>query len=107
MVTKPLSRAYMQAAVDAVCKASGSHRDAARALKIPESTIRNRVARAEEAGIRPSAGLLDPENPAHLKLLLRQAEKVAAEATAKSLHEEHIKRHILQMKQAVGSVPSA
>lgn len=101
MPSKTLTRPAMQAAVDALCKAAGNFHDAAAALGIPESTARNRIARAEAAGVTPSPGVVNPESAAHLKQLLKQAEKVAADAQAKSLHEEHIKRHILQMKQAV------
>lgn len=74
---------------------------AAKAEGIPESTLRNRLKRADEAGLRPSGGIEDMNNPAHVRMMLKRAEKALADNQREALGEEQIKRSILQMKQAV------
>jgi hypothetical protein len=101
MPNKVLTRAEMQSAVDALARAGGEAGPAAAAERIPESTLRNRLKRAAELGLKPSSGTEDMSNPAHLRMMLKRAEKALADNQREALSEEQIKRAILQMKQAV------
>lgn len=101
MPSKILSRAEMQSAVDALARAGGEAVSAAAAERIPESTLRNRLKRAAALGLKASAGIEDMNNPAHVRMMLKRAEKALADNQREALGEEQIKRAILQMKQAV------
>lgn len=101
MPNKILTRAEMQSAVDALARSGGEMILAAKLERVPESTLRNRLKRAAEFGLKPSAGIEDMNNPTHVRMMLKRAEKALADNQREALGEEQIKRAILQMKQAV------
>jgi len=91
----------MQEAIDAYTRAAGDVGAAARSLGVRDSTFRHRLKRAQEADLKPSAGVFDRKNPAHMEQMVRQLEKQLADKDRDALTEESIRRAILQMKQRV------
>jgi len=88
-------RVVLQQIVDAVAK-HGSKAAAARALKMPEMTLKHRLAYAEAEGIRPSIG-----EDEHLKARVKRLESELAAAQKKALTEDAVRRHIIGLRDAV------
>ena len=98
MAQQPLSVDTLQQTVDAVA-IHGDVSKAAVALGVNLKTFEHRHKRAKAAGMKPSDGIEDPNNLAHVKQKLKRAQTELAAAQAKALDAETIKRKIIGLKE--------
>ena len=117
-MNKGLTNAQCQEAINALAKTKGNRLAAARLLKIPDATLRNRLARAMERGIKP--GKLPEQDPADgqvndapdpmietsiLRDRIRQLELQLKTTHKETLSEEFIKRKIVGLFEQEVSQP--
>lgn len=100
MPQEPLTREQCQDAIDAYAK-YGTHPCAAAAVKIPESTFRNRYLEAKRRGFTISKGLLDVGNPRHLLAQIKQLEGDLKKAQSTEINHEIILTKIIELKHSV------
>lgn len=98
-----MTKAQAQAVVDAVALHHGDQSKAARALGIPRPTMQSRFNAARLHKLKPSPGLEDPQNNAHLRAKVRRLETELRAAADKALDHETIKRKIIGLKDGAES----
>lgn len=97
MAQKPISVSNAQAAIDLVAQ-HGDIPSAARVANLAPRTFADRYYRAKQMGLKPSAGIEDPNNLAHVRQQLKRVQTELAAAKEKALDEETIKRKIIGLK---------
>lgn len=103
-----LTQAQMQQAVDTFAKAEGVATVASDMLGIPRGTFQCRLRAAQQAGLKPSAGIADPENIKHLRMELKSVENELAALKKQKLDETTVRNVIVGLKDAidVAEIPS-
>ena len=101
--------AIAQAAIDAVAK-YGSKSKAAKALKIPEPTLYNRVRAADMYGLVPGGNAKSDDqkldDAAVLREQLRQVEAKLMSASRQTLSDEFVKREIIKLAAQKPNIPT-
>jgi len=90
----------MQEAVDAYAK-HGVKAEAATALGLPPATFKDRLVRAEKAGIKPTVGVEDNQNIDYLKRKMKGLERELAQARERTFDEEIIRATILKLQEGI------
>lgn len=100
MAQPPVPKAELQKAVDMLAM-YGSVREAAKRLNIPDTTLKNRLLRAGEAGIKASEGIEDLTNPFHLRRQIARLQDEVKKAEQEKLTHTIIKSKIIGLKNQV------
>src|SRR2546428_255930 len=96
----PLSDELAQQALDAVTM-HGSEAKAAFSLKLPPKTLHSRIVIAQMRKMKPSPGIHDPNNPAHLRNLIKRLEVQLADEQKQTLDHTLIKSRIIGLAHSV------
>ena len=99
MTAPKLPNALAQEAVDAVAKYGGQYK-AAGALSLPRSTFQSRIREAERRGFKPSAGVEDPKNLAHVTAKLKRVEAELRASRGRAVDEQAIRDEVFKLAGA-------
>ncbi|MBT9176611.1 MAG: hypothetical protein DDT20_00931 [Firmicutes bacterium] len=69
-----VSESALRETLDELIRCGGNKAQAAKLLKLPEMTFKNRLAQAEVRGIKPSKGIVDPNDLASLRGQIKRLE---------------------------------
>jgi len=76
----------------------GGQEKAAKSLRLPRTTFESRVRVAQRLGMKPSQGVEDPQNAAHLRARVKRLETELKAANDTALDHEAIKRKIIGLR---------
>ena len=103
MAQKPVPKSELQKAVDMVAM-YGTVREASKRLNIPDTTLKNRLLRAGEAGIKASEGIEDLTNPFHLRRQIARLQDEVKKAEQEKLTHTIIKSKIIGLANQVSDM---
>lgn len=103
MAQPPVPKAELQKAVDMLAM-YGSVREAAKRLNIPDTTLKHRLLRAEDAGIKASEGIEDLTNPFHLRRQIARLQDEVKKAEQEKLTHTIIKSKIIGLAHQVSDM---
>jgi hypothetical protein len=103
MATPKLDQHVLQEAVDVFAK-YGEQAKAAAVLGLPTNTYKDRLRRAQQQGVKPSAGVEDAANIEHIRAKLRRTELELKVARGKALDEQAIRDGIFKLVQSVEKI---
>ena len=94
-----VSKIELQRTADVLARHNGHQPSAGKELGIVQSAVARRLEMIRRAGIKPSAGVEDPNNLAHVKQQLKRAQTELAQAREQALDAATIKRKIIGLKE--------
>lgn len=103
MGTPAIKAHVLQAAVDALAKC-GDQVSAAAEVGVPRSTMQSRLREAQRRGFKPSVGLEDPDNAAHMRLKVKRLEGELRQTKEKALDEQAIRAEVFKLADSVTDV---
>jgi transposase-like protein len=101
MAASSVPQSILQEMVNEVARNDGNVAATARALRLPENTLRKRLISAANQNIRPFASLPKLDDVGYLQNQVKQLKKELTRATTTSVDAEVIKRTIIGLKESI------
>lgn len=99
-----VSDEVLQQALDAVERCGGAREDAARVLNWPVNTLKVRLRIADRRGLKPTPGVMNPNDPLYMRSQIRRLTDQLKKAEQERLDHTIIKEKILQLNRNVMDV---